>query len=180
VIRGEGLCFEPVSVADATAIAELSLRIFHQCYLPDVLTQDEVEYFWSRVYSPEVLAERIAGGGTFEWVVLDGVRAGFLAFRAEPDQYCLRLEKLYLLPELQGRGLGASALARVKAAAQRMGLDVIQLYVFRKNQRAIRAYQRSGFVVERAEVTECSNGFRYDDYLMTHRCWPGRVDAPGG
>lgn len=41
--------------------------------------------------------------------------------------------------------------------------------VFRKNERAVRAYLRAGFVVVRAEVSEYRDGYYYDDLVMNWR-----------
>jgi RimJ/RimL family protein N-acetyltransferase len=53
-------------------------------------------------------------------------------------------------------------------AAELAVLD-IWLYCFRKNEQAVRAYLRAGFVVERAEISDCGNGFYYDDLVMVWR-----------
>jgi ribosomal protein S18 acetylase RimI-like enzyme len=54
------------------------------------------------------------------------------------------------------------------AIAERLCVKEIYLYVFRKNEKAVRAYRRAGFVVVRAEVTEAGDGYYYDDYVMSY------------
>lgn len=158
----------PAQPRDAEAIAAMALAIARCCYVPQVLTEAEAEAFWRLAYRPDALRADMARGAVYEWIESGGRAIGFLAYRLDANPQRLWLSKLYVLPEHQGRGVGAWALARVKAAAARLGVREINLYVFRKNERAVRTYSRAGFVIARAEVTECEGGFRYDDYVM--RC----------
>ncbi|MGZ8216472.1 GNAT family N-acetyltransferase [Methylomagnum sp.] len=162
----------PAAPHDVEAIAAMALDISRRCYLPQVLTETEVEVFWRLAYRPEALRADMARGAVYEWIEAGGRAIGFLAYRVESDGPRLRLGKLYVLPEYQGRGVGAWALARVKAIAGALGVREIYLYVFRRNERAVRAYRRAGFVIARAEVTECEGGFRYDDYVMSYALDP--------
>jgi len=66
------------------------------------------------------------------------------------------------------KAYGHQALRRVQEFGRREGLREIYLYVFRGNELAIRAYLRAGFVISRTEITECGDGFRYDDYVMVY------------
>lgn len=165
--------FVPAGPEDAEAMAAMALDIWRRCWCPEVLGEDEIDYFWRRAYRPEVLREHMESGAVYEWIEAGGKRVGFLAYRVEIDGSRLHLGKLYLLPEYHGRGLGAAALARVQALALGLGVRDIHLYVFRKNARAVRAYRRAGFVVERAERSECGDGYCYDDLVMRWRVAPG-------
>jgi len=56
------------------------------------------------------------------------------------------IQSLYIKPEHRGRGLLEALIQAVKESArQNKALD-LRLYVHKKNARAIRAYQKSGFV----------------------------------
>lgn len=157
----------PAAPHDADAIAAMALDISRRCYPPEVLTEAEVDMLWRLAYRPEALRADMARGAVYEWIEADGRAIGFLAYRVEAEGPRMRLGKLYVLPEYHGRGVGAWALARVQAIALNLGVQEISLYVFRKNERAVRAYRRAGFVIAGAEVTECEGGFRYDDYVMS-------------
>lgn len=111
----------------------------------------------------------MGAGAAYEWISLAGRRIGFLAYRIEADERRVHLGKLYLDPGFHGLGFGALALSRVFREAKHAGMDEVYLYVFRNNEKAIRAYERSGFVIERSVTTECGDGYRYDDYLMVRR-----------
>ncbi|MGX2038799.1 GNAT family N-acetyltransferase [Methylocaldum sp. MU1018] len=168
------LSFVSAGFQDAEAIAEMALDIWRRHYYPDVLTEDAVEYFWNRMYRLEVLRSEMASGIVYERIELDGEMIGFLAYHHRPEQARMRLNKLYLLPQCHGRGYGAFALAHVKAVAARLRVREIYLYVFRRNDRAVRAYLRAGFVIARAEMSDGGDGYYYDDYVMVCTLDPAR------
>ena len=161
--------FELAGSASAEAIAALSWTIWQAYYRPDILSDDEVSFFWQRAYAPDRLRADMAAGTRYAWICWAGRRIGFLSWRAEPDAGRLHLGKLYLEPAFHGHGCGAQALAWVRRRAVEQGLGEIYLYVFRQNARAIKAYERAGFVIARSEITDCGAGFRYDDYVMVCR-----------
>jgi ribosomal protein S18 acetylase RimI-like enzyme len=173
----EKAVFEEALPKDADALADLSRQIWRQHYLPEILNEDELIFFWDRTYQPAQLVRHMQAGGRYEWIKIENRRVGFLAYAVETDR--LHLSKLYLLPEFHGQGIGNQALRRVQHFASQQGLREIYLYVFRSNEKAIRAYLRAGFVISRTEITECGNGFRYDDYVMVY-CLPAEGVAGGG
>jgi GNAT superfamily N-acetyltransferase len=82
------------------------------------------------------------------FIVENGVRVGFFVTRPQLD--CLLLDHLYVLPELQGRGLGAQVLQRVFAAADiaRLPVKVGAL----RDSASNRFYLRHGFVQTHEEA----------------------------
>jgi len=163
------ITFSPILPEEAPAVSAMSRRIWRQHYLPDILTEGELDYFWQRAYTPEHLQAHMEEGACYEWINVDGRRVGFLAYSILADEQRLHLSKLYLDPEFHGCGIGNRALLRVRQRADAEGLSEITLYVFRNNEKAIRAYSRAGFVVARTEMTECGYGYRYDDFVMVCR-----------
>lgn len=94
-------------------------------YLPEIHSAEEdLDYFENRVFaSQEVfLAEE------------EGNTIGFIAFDKD------WLHHLYLLPEAQGKNIGAFLLRVAQKNSRRL-----QLWVFRRNRRAIQFYERHGF-----------------------------------
>jgi len=171
-IKWPDVAFEPAGLEDVGAIALLADEISRQHYLPDVLTESQLACFGPLAYAPEVLTAQIQSGVRFEWILHAGRRVGFLAYALRDGGERLNLGKLYLALSSHGQGIGQVALRRVQAIGEQQGVKEVYLYVFRKNHKAIRAYQRAGFVIDRAEVTPCDNGFYFDDYVMMYRLEP--------
>lgn len=71
----------------------------------------------------------------------DGLPVGFLAIRRSRTEGWEVLEKLYVEPEAQSRGIGTVLLDHAKALRP----DGLHLWVFQKNIGAIRFYERHGF-----------------------------------
>lgn len=161
--------FLPAHTEDAPAISEMALGIWQQHYWPDILTSAELDFFFERSYKPSTLVENMASGAVYEWIVKNDRKIGFLSYEPRPEENRMRLGKLYVAPEFHGQGYGAAALARIREAALQLGRSEVELYVFRRNQKAIKAYQRAGFVIDRADCFDAGGGFVYDDYIMVLR-----------
>ncbi|CAM2158848.1 GNAT family N-acetyltransferase [Paraburkholderia tropica] len=76
------------------------------------------------------------------FIEIDGIQAGFILVRPQQDHWLL--DHLYILPEHQGRGIGAAVLQDVfkRADAQRMPIRLGAL----RGSDSNRFYQRHGFV----------------------------------
>lgn len=71
----------------------------------------------------------------------EGVLLGFLAIRRSRTEGWEVLEKLYVDPDAQSRGVGTLLLDQAKALRP----DGLYLWVFQKNEGARRFYERHGF-----------------------------------
>ena len=87
-------------------------------------------------------------------VLLDGERVGFIVVRPQDDGWLL--DHLYLLPQAQGRGIGAAVLADLLAHADARRLPV-RVGALRGSD-ANRFYLRHGF--ELVEQGELDNFYR--------------------
>jgi ribosomal protein S18 acetylase RimI-like enzyme len=80
------------------------------------------------------------------WLAEEGdVLLGFLAIRRSRRNGWEVLEKLYVDPEAQSRGVGTALLDQAKALRP----EGFVLWVFQKNEAARRFYERHGFVLAR-------------------------------
>jgi GNAT superfamily N-acetyltransferase len=125
------------STVDAADAAEVYLRARHAAVptIPALVhTNDDVRRWFRDV----VVTER-------EFWVAEDSEAGVVAVLVLDGDW---VDQLYVDPGLTGRGIG-SALLEVAKAARPSGL---QLWAFQSNARAVRFYERHGFVeVERTD-----------------------------
>ena len=151
------------------AVAELA-RIIWRKHYPGIITSEQIEYMLEHGYSRAALRRFITEQGAGLDLAHVGERfAGFAAYHRcdHPDE--LKLDKLYVHQDFQGRRVGSSLIESTEAAARGQQRTVLILNVNKNNVQAIRAYERNGFGVREAVVVDIGGGFVMDDYVMAKR-----------
>jgi diamine N-acetyltransferase len=156
----------PATEAHLPALAELAGTIWRACY-PGIIAMEQIDYMLARMYAIEVMRDEIRSQGIrYDCLFVDGGMAGFASHGPASEPGVMKLHKLYLLPELHGRGLGSQLLKHCEAEVRRLGARRLILAVNKRNARAIAAYRRNGFVIAESVVTDIGNGFVMDDFIM--------------
>jgi putative acetyltransferase len=104
--------------------------------------------FEPRELDREILApDRVfkASGGAFFVAMDDEGRPVGTAGLVLTDRGLGEVRKLFVLPDVRGRGVGRALLDAVLAAARERGLERLQLVTRGRYDRAIRLYERVGF-----------------------------------
>jgi len=156
----------PAGVAEIPTLRALAERIWRASYAI-LLSPEQIDYMLDRMYAPETIEREMAGGVIWEIAWLDDEIIGFHSCTYESGTSRLKLNKLYLLPERQGHGFGQRLLDRVHSLAASLGARKVWLQVNKQNTRAIQAYKRAGYIVEREAVFDIGGGFVMDDFIMT-------------
>ena len=166
--------FSPVGEAEIAIVRQLAHEIWWACY-PGIISPEQIEYMLGWMYSEEAIQQELARGVCYELIVLGHDPFGYLAY--EPGEDGLwKLHKLYLLPALQGQGIGQAALEHVCTTVASVGGQAVQLTVNKQNTRALRSYERMGFHKKGAVVNDIGSGFVMDDFVM-ERALPVAVSA---
>ena len=156
----------PATEADLPAISELAGVIWRACY-PGIITTEQIDYMLARMYALDVMRDEIRSQKIrYDQLLVDDKAAGFASYGPTAEPGVMKLHKLYLLPELHGRGLGSRLLQQVERAVRTSGAHRLVLSVNKRNAKAITAYQRNGFVIGGSVVTEIGSGFVMDDFVM--------------
>lgn len=139
---------------DAAGMARVHLDSWRETYrgmLPDALLADDVYESRVRLWSGILAMDPIPGvhvvaevGDRIVGFASAGAAAGPDAEHGHPVARPWHLYSIYLLASAHGSGLGQ---AMLDAA---VGERPAQLWVLRGNQRAIRFYERNGFVADGA------------------------------
>ena len=152
--------------AGLPAISELAGVIWRACY-PGIITNEQIDYMLARMYSLDVLRDEIRSQGIrHDLLLVDGKPAGFASYGPTSEPGAMKLYKLYLLPEMHGRGLGSRLLQHVEREVRAGAGRRLILSVNKRNTRAITAYLRNGFITADSVVTDIGGGFVMDDYIM--------------
>jgi len=121
----------------------------------------------ARMYALNVLRDEICSQGIHIYrLLVDGQFVGFASIGPIKTAGEMKLHKLYLLPELHGRGLGSRLLRHCEDEARRLGARRLILSVNKRNAKAIAAYKRNGFAIAESIVNNIGGGFVMDDFIM--------------
>ena len=157
---------EPVALApDAVDAVAALARVVWQATYPGLISQAQIDAMLADRYAaPRIRAQLDDADHAWRVVLADGAPAGFA--HACLDEDGCKLDKLYVHPDHQRRGLGRALLGAVEAWARERQARRLWLQVNRGNAAAIRAYERCGFGIVESRVFDIGNGFVMDDYLM--------------
>ncbi len=158
------LSFRNATENDIPLIQRLARQIWLAHY-PSIISIEQIEYMLPRMYGNDVIAEELRDANLcYELLIWETEPIGYASYRFElPSVF---LSKLYLTPELHGKGIGQATLTHIEDIARTHGATSIYLFVNKRNEKAIRAYLRAGFKIEQDVVKDIGGGFVMDDYKM--------------
>ncbi len=158
------IVFRRSTASDVPLLRDLAQRIWC-AYYPPIIGVAQVEYMLGWMYSAETILRELSDGVVWELALLDEQPAGFLSIAREEDGHA-KLNKLYLLTELHGCGHGRAMIERACVVARDLGAPELRLQVNKRNERALRAYERAGFRRVKEAVFDIGGGFVMDDYVL--------------
>ena len=166
----QALTTRPATADDIPLLRDLAERIWRVAYV-EIIPPEQIEYMLGWMYGAAQIALELGEGVVWELAIADERPVGFfsITFKESPRA---KLQRLYLLPECQGAGLGQAMLRRVHELAASRGASEIWLQVNKQNTRAIRAYESAGYIVERSAVFDIGRGFVMDDFIMQRALVP--------
>jgi ribosomal protein S18 acetylase RimI-like enzyme len=133
----------------------------------NILSPEQIEYMLNWMYSLEMLEVQWNKGHTFLLAEEDGIELGFAGFELNySEEPKAKLHKIYLLPEVQGKGVGKKLITEVSTQAQAAAHKSLLLNVNKYNQNAIDFYKKLGFTEIYKEVIDIGNGYLMDDVVM--------------
>lgn len=152
--------------SELPVIAELAGVIWRACY-PGIITREQIDYMLAQMYALDIMRNEIRSQGIHYYLLrVNGNPAGFASCGPASEPGVMKLHKLYVLPQLQGCGLGSRLLQHCAEEARAAGAHRLILSVNKRNTRAITAYERNGFAIAECVVTDIGGGFVMDDYIM--------------
>lgn len=151
---------------DIQAAFDLASTIWPICF-KDIITEAQIHYMLSAMYSAETIRHETAAGTPFLLVELEGKTSGLISYDLLPNaDGVVVLHKIYLLPDYWGKGIGNRLMTHVFHQASEAGASAVELNVNKANSRAIRAYERAGFFVKKSVKIDIGNGFEKNDFIM--------------
>ncbi len=150
------ITIELAEQTDIRSISNMAHIIWPDAY-GEILSKDQIDFMLEKSYTIGGLAEGMVNGQFFYIFKEDGIGQGFIALKTFGDK--LRIEKLYLMPDVQGKGFGKALIDFAVEKAKTKGKDILELNVNRNNP-AYHFYLKQGFqVIETVDIP-------YYDYVL--------------
>ena len=160
--------FQKITDAEGlAAIRAIADEVWPETFAP-ILSPEQIAYMMEMMYAPQVMADELAQGYTFEIVRIDGEDAGYLVCSPYHDDR-MKIHNVYLRSRFHGRGVGQAMLEEAQRIARSCGFKRVRLNVNKQNFRAIKAYERNGFCTVESVKNPIGNGFFMDDFVMEKR-----------
>ena len=163
--RMQPLYIRYCSLADIPIISDLAYLIWPETY-KNILSAKQMQYMLELFYSHQALKKQIEDQHhTFLIAEFENRPAGFASYSKINERGTYKLQKLYVLQSLHGKGIGKALLHLIiKEIISQKGI-ALQLNVNRNNK-ARSFYEREGFCVIKEEDIDIGNDYFMNDYLM--------------
>jgi diamine N-acetyltransferase len=158
-----------VRAADLPLVARLAHEIWHRHY-PGIIPVAQIDYMLARSYTHEALADYLTRDAAGLALAMHGGTAvGFVGWYPLEPPGTMKLDKLYVLPEHHGTGIGRALIEHVVKQARGAACRSVTLNVNRGNAGPIRAYERCGFVISERGDFPIGNGYVMEDFIMVRQ-----------
>lgn len=129
-----------------------------------MISQEQINYMLTMMYDSDKLKQQWLEGVKFVLLEVEGIPQGFVAF--EEKEECIFLQKLYLRPEMHGKGYGKNMLQVVIDFARDSKKSNIELTVNRNNK-SLDFYFGNGFQIKEEKDFDIGGGYFMNDYILS-------------
>ncbi len=145
------LTFKKCSVSDLDQLVQISKATFIDAFEADN-SPDDFKVYIDFAFNKSKLTEELENPCTsFYFVYADNDLVGYFKLNENDAQSDLKgvdsleLERIYVVPEFQGKGIGNNMLQQVKKLASQSIKTFLWLGVWERNKAAIKFYETNGF-----------------------------------
>ncbi|NCI46626.1 GNAT family N-acetyltransferase [Sediminibacterium soli] len=157
------LTIRDASEKDILLIQQLANKIWPSAY-GALLSPAQLTYMLDMMYSTDSLRQQLAKGHQFYIAEAAGTVLGFASVSDEGNRV-FKLNKLYILPDIQRSGAGKALLEHCTAFA-RAGNGVQLILQVNRDNPAKGFYEKQGFTVLEEIDLAVGEGFYMNDYIM--------------
>ncbi len=155
---------KPVTPPDVPAISALAREIWQATY-PGLISQEQIDFMLELRYGVERLYDDIEQLDKWlDQAIYEGRRVGFCAYEIREKEFYL--DKLYIHPDVQRRGVGGAMINHATDKARKMGYQRAILDVDKRNTQAINSYKKYGFEVLDTQKSDVGAGLSMTGFLM--------------
>lgn len=156
--------FRLATESDISTIQFLAEAIWEPTY-KSILSKEQINFMFEMIYTEEALRKQMQEGQQFILLFEKEEAVGFAAFSVKvAADKIYKLNKIYLLPACQGKGLGNKLLSEVEAIVKQNGGAILDLNVNRHNK-ALHFYNHCGYQIHQEEDIPIGP-YWMNDYVM--------------
>ena len=150
---------------DLATIKDLAYRIWPATY-GEILSEKQLAYMLELFYDEKALQKNIDDNHNFILIQENNQIVGFADYELHyKNESVTRIHKIYVLSEMQGKGLGKKLIQFIENKALENDNIKLSLNVNRFNK-AKNFYESQGFKVAFEEDVELDFGYLMEDYRM--------------
>lgn len=170
----ENVTITSVTLAHIGQLQKIGKQTFFDTYSADN-TPENMERYLKEKFSLETLTAELNDQNTaFYFASNNNDVIGYLKLNfgtsqtAIKDDKALEIERIYVLRTYQGKGVGQLLYNKAIQVAKQNGKDYVWLGVWEKNPRAIRFYEKNGFVIFDKHLFQLGDDLQ-KDFLMKYQ-----------
>jgi N-acetylglutamate synthase-like GNAT family acetyltransferase len=131
-----------------------------------ILSQNQLDYMMEMMYSNDSLRSQILNNNVFLLAEIENKIVGFASYELNyQNSNATKIHKLYVLPEIQGNGVGKAFMQYIQNTALKQANSALILNVNKYNN-AKDFYLQNGFEIAESVVVQIGKGYVMDDYIM--------------
>ena len=152
------------TVADIPSIRAITFQVWPQTYR-SIISQEQIDFMLEMMYSIDSLEKQMTRDCcTFILIYDEATPIAFASYNETIPQIW-KLNKIYTLPDQQGKGIGRFILTYIIAEIKKQDANVLQLQV-NQNNSAKDFYLKLGFTIIQTADFDIGNGYFMRDYVM--------------
>ena len=148
----DGVEIKKVTLNEIDRLQKISRQTFYETYSA-VNTKENMSRYLEENFSTERLSFELANAYTvFYFAIIESEVIGYIKLNfmeAQTEQGLndtLEIERIYVLSEYHGKNVGQLLFQKAVSLAKEEQMDYVWLGVWEKNPKAIRFYEKNGFV----------------------------------
>lgn len=158
---------EQISQADTNklmTIQEIAQKTWPIAY-GSILKNEQLEYMLNRFYSFSSLSESMEVGHHYFIYSENEIPLGFVSLEFMQDLKSMKIHKLYVLPNQQGKKIGEKLF--LKAIEIMISEDYKRLFLnVNRFNVALQFYLKMGMKIQKEENIDIGQGYLMEDYVM--------------
>lgn len=142
---------EKCTLEDFDLLRKLSIRTYYETFA-HLNTAEDMQAYLDVAFENNKLRNELSNPDSdFFFLFIEDTLAGYLKLNEAPsqtdinDSSSLEIERIYVIREFQGEGLGCYLMEQAIAIAIERKKNYVWLGVWEKNEKAIRFYKKNGF-----------------------------------